>query len=202
MVFRDFTWTQIACDAGDLGIRYLRNMYGEVVSHEEGSIPTFEPTTSKDDARDMGVSAIHDMAVKSANVPHITFQKVHVIPRSLSLVYYPIWIVRYTYMGRGYFVTVDGITGQSISGRAPGDPLYQGLAIGLGGVGGGLLTGVSLMGLLLNPVAGALGLLIGIVLFGGGFAMFRYGSEIVEGDLEARYKKIPMLDVLKKLSRG
>ena len=189
MVFRDFDWSRIACDAGDLGIRTLKNLRGEALLHEEGSIPTFEATTSPADARQQGEDSVRAMARSSAGVPHITFEKIHVIPHFLNLIFYPVWIGRYEYSGRSYFATVDGVTGQTLSGRAPGDPLYRAGIMTAGSAAGGILGGLGLSPIL-GDTSGELriGLLIaGIVIFGLTWYFFRHGSEVEEGDIAKDY---------------
>jgi len=185
MVFRDFDWTQIACDTGDLGIRTLRNIRGEAVLHDDGSIPIYEATTSSTDAQGQGEQAVRNMARASANVPHITFEKIHIIPRALVLTHYPVWIGRYEYAGRSYFATVDGVTGSTLSGRAPGDPLYQSAIMTGGALGGGLVAGLGI-----SVVGGDVGwgmLVAGIVIFALSYMFFRHGSEILEGDMKKDY---------------
>jgi len=182
MVFRDYDWTEIACDAGDLGIKSMKNLQGEAVLHDEGTIPTFEATTSSDDARNKGQEAIRGMARSSANVPRITFEKIQVLPHSLTLIFYPIWVGRYEYSGRSYFATLDGVTGKILSGRAPGDPLYRSIAMTLGSMAGGLLAGFGIGSGAGGEVLVAC-LIAGIILFGVTFLFFRHGGELTEGDM-------------------
>ncbi|UCC93058.1 MAG: hypothetical protein JSW25_10445 [Thermoplasmata archaeon] len=190
MVFRDFEWSEIACDPGDIGVNRLPGLYGNVIAHEDGSIPTFESTTSVDDARSKGVESIRAMGISSANVPNITFQKMHVSPKYLGLTFYPIWICRYSYRGRSYFATFDGVDGKSLSGRAPGDPLYQGLALVAGTAIGGTVAGASAtVGLAAAGEVGVAGIIFGAVIFIVGFYFFRHGSEVTEGDIEKPYQK-------------
>ncbi|MCX8174083.1 MAG: hypothetical protein N3F63_05720 [Thermoplasmata archaeon] len=190
MVFRDFDWTYLACDPGDIGVKRLRNLYGQVIPANVNEVPTFEVTTSKTDALNMGIQNVHQMAVQSANVQHITFQKIHVIPRQFMLVYYPVWIVRYKYQERVYFATIDGVLGKVVAGRAPGDPLYQSLIMTGGSVGGGLAAAAGVY-LALTGISEELGILAivgGVVLLIASYLFFRHGSEVVEGDIEAKYK--------------
>lgn len=199
MVFRDFEWSEIACDPGDIGIERLPGLYGNVVAHEDGSIPTFEATTSPDDARSKGTESVRRLAISSANVPNITFQKMHVAPKYLGLTFYPVWICRYTYRGRSYFATFDGVNGKSLSGRAPGDPMYQSLALVGGSVIGGAITGASVTwGIPEGGEIGIVGAVIGVVIFVVGFFFFRHGSEVTEGDIEKPYFK-PMKGVMNKM---
>ncbi len=121
MVLHDYPLSEIACDPGDLGIKRLRNFSGESGLEDFTMIPTYEATTSKDQALDRMKAEAVTNARRDSGVPHITFERLHVLPRAMSMVYYPIWVVRYSYNENMYFYTMDGVTGEVISGRAPGD---------------------------------------------------------------------------------
>jgi hypothetical protein len=193
MIVRDFDWSHVACDPGDIGIEHLRNFEGEAVLHDEGSIPTFEATTSHSDAMANGSQQVMSEAVSYAGVPTITFQDVHVFPKDLSIVFYPIWVVRYTYSERMYFATVDGITGNVLSGRAPGDNLWRSLAMAAGMAVGGIGTAFSLWVLLSSEGSqdsagvGIVGIIVSLVVAVGAFAFFRYGSEMTTGDVKGGF---------------
>jgi hypothetical protein len=189
MVLQDYTWTNIACDAGDIGIESLRNLSGEVISKQD-EIPTFEVTTSQTDAEKEGEESIRDMARGTVHLDRVTFEKIHVIPNSFLLVYYPIWMVRFDYRERSYFVTVDGVTGRTLSGRAPGDPLFQGLVAAGGAAAGGLLSSIGMyFGLLLESEIAIIAIVAGVALTLLSYRFFRHGSEVVQGDIESPYKK-------------
>lgn len=200
MVLQDYRYTNIACDPGDLGIKHLRNLTGEASFADFESIPTFESTTSKDDIMEMSKRKALDDARRDANVPHITFEKVTVIPRQISQVYYPIWVVRYSYGERMYMATVDGVTGKVLSGRAPGDALYQSLAMTGGTSAGGLIAaGGVVVGLGTGEgVIAVIGLVMGAAILGLTYRFFRHGSEIIEGDFEDKRTS----DLGKELRKG
>lgn len=184
MVLDEYHYSNIACDPGDLGVRSLRNTQGERSLEVFEMIPTFETTTSADDARRSAEAEAVDWARRKAGVPNITFESIHAIPRSMSVIYYPVWVVRYSYRERMYMTTVDGVTGEVLSGRAPGDPLYQGLAITIGSSLGGVL---SAGGLLLGIEAGSyvpavFGVAFGAGIFLAAYHFFRSGSERAEGE--------------------
>ncbi len=188
MVLSDYRYSEIACDPGDLGIRTLRNFSGERSFADFEMIPTFETTTSKDVAAKDARSKAEEWGREQANVPHVTFERLYVVPHNMSIIYYPIWVVRYSYRERMYMNTVDGVTGTVLSGRAPGDPLFQSLAITFGSAAGGIVSGA---GLLLAAFSeadqnGAYfavgGFVIGGLLLFGTYRFFRRGSEIVEGE--------------------
>jgi hypothetical protein len=113
------------------------------------------------------------------------------------MAYYPVWIVRYTYRDRMYMTTVDGVTGQVLSGRAPGDPLFQSLAITAGTSVGGLAAA---LGIILSGVADELaivGLIAGGAILYITYRFFRHGSEIVEG--EFKHKPASVAQTIKEL---
>lgn len=184
IVDRDFTWTEIACDSGDIGVSTLRNTEGEAVPLVEGEVPTFEPTSSRDDAGDRAREGIRDLALSEAasGIQNVTFSRSFVAPKAFELIYYPFWIVRFRYKERGYLAIVDGVTGTILSGRAPGDPLYQTLIIGFGSALAGSLTGFGISMLAADDGLGILLVLVGITLVAASYYKFRYGSEIIEGD--------------------
>jgi len=186
MVLRDYRYTNIACDPGDLGIKYLRNNSGEVSFTDFESIPTFESTTSKDETVELSKQRAMSDARDDANVPHVTFEKMTVIPKRLSMIYYPVWVVRYAYGERMYMATIDGVTGNVLSGRAPGDPLYQSLAVTGGTSIGGLIGAAGLaFGIGAEDVTIAIGgLVVGAVILGFTYMFFRHGSEIIDGDFD------------------
>ncbi|HJK24346.1 MAG TPA: hypothetical protein O0X92_05855, partial [Methanocorpusculum sp.] len=80
-----------------------------------------------------------------------------------------------------------GVSGDPVSGRAPGDQTYQALAAGLGAGFGGLFAGLGVAYAVFSnseyALAGLSGLVIGLILVLAGYWMFRFGSEVTEGKL-------------------
>jgi len=184
MVLQDYSFSEIACDPGDIGISHLKNLQGETGYEDFEMIPTFESTTSKDDAVSHAKTDAIDRALGAARVPHITFKKLHVLPKRLSLLYYPVWVVRYSYQDRMYMDTVDGVTGQVLSGRAPGDPMYQALAATGGASVGGLIAAVGILLGTADARIAIAGLVGGVIVLGISYLFFRHGSERAQGDFK------------------
>jgi hypothetical protein len=191
MVLKEFDWNGAACDVGDIGVEHLANLDGEAMLHDEGSIPTFEVTTSPNDATVQGINGIRKAAVNSASIEHETFINMHVFPKGFLLLYYPIWILRYKYMGRMYFVTMDGITSKVLSGRAPGDSLLRSIAMTAGMFIGGFGSAMGLRYLITMSGSDAtVGLVIIAVCLGIAgltFVFFRHGSEVTTGSLQGGF---------------
>ncbi|MEM4265255.1 MAG: hypothetical protein QW505_05725 [Thermoplasmata archaeon] len=186
MILQDFAFSEIACDPGDIGIAHLRNFQGETTFEDFEMIPTFESTTSKDDALAHARADAINRARAGARVPNVTFERLHAFPKRLSLIYYPVWVVRYSYRDRMYMDTVDGVTGTILSGRAPGDPLYQSLAITGGTSIGGLIAAGGILAGQADWRIAAAGVVVGIIVLAVTYLFFRHGSEITQGDFKAK----------------
>ncbi len=187
MILSDYHYSAIACDPGDLGIRSLKNFSGDRSFTDFETIPTFETTTSKDVAAKDAREKAEEWGREQANVPNVTFEQLYVIPHNMSIIYYPIWVVRYSYRERMYMNTVDGVTGNVLSGRAPGDPLFQSLAITIGSAVSGIVSGGGLLLAAFGEAGDSSaylaigGFAIGGIILYGTYRFFRHGSEIVEG---------------------
>ncbi len=92
------------------------------------------------------------------------------------------------------------MTGQVLSGRAPGDALYQSLAM----TGGTSLSGLIAAGSIVFGIGSGegtisiIGLVVGAVILGFTYRFFRHGSEIIEGDFEDKRSS----DLGKELRKG
>lgn len=185
MILKEYIWSMVACDPGDIGIKTLKNLQGRAQTIADEGIPKFDVTISRERALRDGENELIKKAIKESGVDEITFQKLFFIPKSISEISYPFWVIRYKYKDRGYFATVDGVTGRVVAGRAPGDNMWRSLAIAgmsvLGGLAFSLVFTFTDIG-----IAGAIG---GILLLLAGYAFFRHGSEIVEGDMPKQYLK-------------
>ena len=198
-VDREYTWTHIGCNPGDLGIEFLQTPVRETLPYEPGEIPALPPLTATDDAYAVAQDGIADQAFgearEEARMKKVTFKKTLVSPRSFQQLAYPFWVIRYRYRGRGYLAVLDGATGTVVSGRAPGDVLYNGLAGAAGSVAAGGLIAVSAVTL---PTVGfdieglllaAFPLIIGLIVIAWTYDVFRYGSEVVVDDLSRNRRK-------------
>ncbi len=190
LINREYVYNDIACTSGDLGIDSIRIPdKAQAAGFDEGDMVTFAATLSKDDSYQNGCNAIIAEAIDDGRrtMDHITFSKGFCFPKGFTKVYYPFWIVRYLYQDRSYFATVDGITGEIVSGRAPGNVKRQGLYAGGGGTIAGALTGVGigLIGMGEDTAGFAVPLLfVAVILIWYSYQQFRYGDEVLQGSLK------------------
>lgn len=188
MVMRDYVWNKAACDVSEFGVEEVDNsgISGNLAPFDFSAVEkqgmVFEPTFSRTDANLESEKWMLDQAKRSVDVDEVLFQKLHSIGKKLSVVYYPLWIIRYKFKERNYQVVVDGLSNQLLYGRAPGSTLFRvSMFIGSLMIGNLLLTsslklfsgGADNMIIILA--------LAGIALIIFGFMKFRYGGEIIEG---------------------
>lgn len=188
LINEEYVYSSIACDVGDLGVNTIvipKN--AEAINcEEECEIATFGIGTSKDAAFKEGLDAIKIRTRNegASGIDEISFAKSFFFPKGFTLVYYPFWIMRYKYQERDYFAIVDGITGNIVSGRAPGSIGSQSMAAGAGGaIAGGVLG----LGLGFNIIIGGIfGLVIAFLVLGYFYNRFRYGDEVITGNLSGK----------------
>jgi hypothetical protein len=118
-------WTRIACIEGDIGIDHLKNSDVEVLPYDGDLDHLWVVTVSKKEALDMGCRDVENVVTGSIRMDRIISRQIDVLPLSAILIFYPLWMVKYTYAEHTYGATVDGVTGDILAGLAPGDPLLR-----------------------------------------------------------------------------
>jgi DNA-directed RNA polymerase subunit RPC12/RpoP len=191
----DVDWTGAAGDVAEFGVDSIAlagtqfKAYDPDALHREGMV--FEPTGSATEARDSAQTEWEKLARRKSKLDRVSDKLLHILRRSLSIVYYPLWVGRYTYRNRAYQVVVDGFTGRVLYGKAPGNIYYRALML-VGGTGlgafvlvDGLALAFTLIGSSRHSGSGDLVLLAvpfvaGAALIFGGYRLFRWGEEIEE----------------------
>lgn len=189
-VFESMHWNDAAVDVAEFGVHRISvsrddlQPFDSQALHAEAMV--FEPSESQTEALDEAGSHFRYRSRTQANQTRTTYENIQLLRPEFSLVYYPVWLVRYSYRNRVYQVVVDGVHGRVMYGKAPGNTLYRAaalvtsLAVGnLVLVNGTILAGIifsdsddgGLAGLLL-PIAAGIGLIV------YGYRQFRYGEEV------------------------
>jgi ribosomal protein L37AE/L43A len=128
----DFVWTDAACDVGEFGLQEMSPRHGgRLEAFDRESLQhhalVLEPSESRTEALEQAEHAYVEKARKEADLSETSFERFQFLQQKLSLVYYPLWVVRYRYNERTYQVLVD--ERRVVSGRAPGNPLWQAVAL-------------------------------------------------------------------------
>jgi hypothetical protein len=184
-------WTGAAGDVAEFGVESVGlagteyAAYDPEALHAEGMV--FEPTGSQTEANDRASETWHKQARDKSKLERIGQVILRHLRRSLALVYYPLWVARYSYRQRAYQVVVDGFGGRVLYGKAPGNIFYRALML-LAGTALGSFVLVDGMALALVVVGNsddsdsvallALPLVAGAGLIAAGYRLFRWGEEI------------------------
>jgi hypothetical protein len=118
---------------------------------------------------------------------HVNFSWFASVRRRVSTVYYPLWVVRYSFRGRTYQALIDAEDGTLAYGKAPGNHLYRAISM-VGTCFVACFVGTTVLqhlGSLLRSDGGFVGLgMLGLVLAGmiaWGYRQFRHGGVVEEG---------------------
>ncbi len=182
-------WNGLACNAGDLGVESLPSLEGDMEPFDASKLEPFaipyavteSLTAAISDAR----SAMMTRVRKEIQMSGIYQEESYMIGKGAGIVYYPVWIVDYSYKGRLYKVLLDGFWGRVIFAKAPGSALYR----------SAVFTGAATIGTFLVPLGlkalsvctgrncgGTLGIsLLGLGICLAGYAAFRALSIIQDG---------------------
>jgi hypothetical protein len=134
-----------------------------------------------------------------------------------SLIYYPVWVMRYEFRGKIYVTAVDGYDGRLLRGRAPRDesrrvgamlavlalaafPLAKTARLLFAALGGHLGKVQPDAGLLLLALWSAGGVLFSLAVLTYGWNMFRFSQEMIffPGGPDLRYIGKPPRTALEK----
>jgi hypothetical protein len=120
-------------------------------------------------------------------VDHVSFSWLATIRHRVAVVYYPLWVIRYSFRGQTYQALVDAEEGTLAYGKAPGNHLFRALSL-VGACAGACFVGTTLLQhldvmLRSDDSLMALGA-VGLVLAGfvaWGYRQFRRGGVVEEG---------------------
>lgn len=189
----DMEWTGAAGDVGEFGVESVSTdgkslaAYDADALHHEGLV--FEPVGSADEALATARLDWETRARQGARLSEISQAWLQRLRERLSMVFYPLWVARYTYRNRVYPVVVDGFSGKVLYGKAPGNVLFRAMML-VGGTGLGscvIVNGLYLAAQILNDSSShsrdsgwllVIPFVVGAGLIGAGYRAFRFGEEI------------------------
>lgn len=190
-VAEEMVWSDAACDVAEFGVQRVPlaaealSPYDPEALRAEGMV--FEPVESPSEA----VEQAHEHFVAEARsrkrLSQTTFELFRFLREQLSLVFYPLWVLRYEHKERMYQAVIDGARPRLLYGKAPGNVAYRSaMLVGGLALGNLLLVDGSLLALAGASAADdgfwivALPVVAGIGLVTGGYKLFRHGEEIVD----------------------
>jgi hypothetical protein len=194
-------WNQAACDVFEFGVEDI-DLAGKPLEafdpealHADGMV--FEPVTAAGSAWADAGMAIEDDVRRDARLDEIGSAQIHALGERKALVYYPLWIARYTFRDRSYQIVVDGATGAVLYGKAPGNIWFRAGALVLGFALASILlvdgTALAAQAVSNSSDSDSIGLLCVPLALGGSLMLaayrrFRFG-EMLERRVRFRKKK-------------
>ena len=141
----------------------------------------FPPTGSERKVKQAAIEAFKRSADPASGLKRVRFRFLETLRERLSVVYYPLWVVRYRFRERSYQILVDAEDGSLAYGKAPGNDLYRALMlVGTEAVAAFLgTTALQWMGGGLGPLVFVGAIAFAIVFWG--WRRFRYGGVVEEG---------------------
>jgi hypothetical protein len=198
-ILEEMHWNDAAVDVSEFGVHRVSISKQELEPFDPDQLRSeamvFDPTESAVEALAEAEEHFLQRARGKQKLERKFFEKFHLLRTETSLVYHPLWVARYAYRKRSYQVVVDGVRGQVLYGKAPGNLLYRAAAMVVGMAAGTfiMVNGTILaarvllesvddegVALILLPAA------IGISLITAGYRAFRYGEEVEQTQSSAR----------------
>lgn len=186
-----FDRTYSACDVAELGVKKINLTDDTILPVNFESLQSegmmFNIIASEKEAFEYAKETFTSESRNSVSLYNVTFEHYDLVRENIDIVYYPLWVIRYSFENRTYQVVVDGEDGTICYGKAPGNNLYRAI-IGILSTGAGMFL-TTFFGLFLlfevsekfPFVAYIFSLIIGIFLISRGYKKFRYGGEVEEG---------------------
>ena len=212
-IAQEMTWNGAACDVGEFGVYEIpftlqtpTEPFEADQLYDLGMV--FEPVGSQSDAEKRAQDDFEKRLSAMASIDRVSQKFVRQMNPRLGLVYYPLWVTRYLYRGRSFQVAIDGLTGQVLYGKAPGNTWYRAAMMVLGMAAGAFLM-VDVCSLIAyfslasgdeDAIGGLVFALLvaaaGAGLIMAGWRRFRYGEvyEFREGEKKKRRTTRKMID--------
>ncbi len=181
---RSFDRTYPAVNVAEWGIQRVNLAGDPIVSFDSEALDrrgmVFPPTGAEHEIRAAALEQFKREADPSRGLKRKRFRFLQSLRERLSVVYYPLWVVRYRFRGRSYQVLVDGEDGALAYGKAAGNDLYRAMMLVLteGVAAFVATTAFQLLGANLVSVLFAAA---GAAIFFWGWKKFRWGGVVIEG---------------------
>lgn len=142
----------------------------------------FPPTGSEIEIRDAALKSFKKEVDPRRRMKRVRFFWLETLRERLTIIYYPLWVVRYRFEDRAYQVLVDAEDGRVAYGKAPGNDLYRAASMVLAQMAAAFVASTVLqMGVIDDWVPLVLLGLFCVWILSLGWKRFRWGGEIVEG---------------------
>ena len=190
-VERSVDRTMASGDMAEFGVRRV-NLAGDQLLPLDDELlrsrgMVFRPQRTPAEVGEALTKAAMEQIQATGEVDRVTFSWFAAIRKRITVVYYPLWVIRYGFRGQAYQALIDAEDGTLAYGKAPGNHLFRALSL-VGACAGACFAGTTLLQHLdvllrsdnsLMPLAAVGLLLAGFVVWG--YRQFRRGGVVEEG---------------------
>lgn len=207
---RSVDFTMPAADMAEFGVHRVSLSGDEILPLDDELLRSrgmvFRPSRSLDEIGERLRERAMADAQRANHLDEVSFSWLTSVRRRITLVYYPMWVIRYGFRGRTYQVLVDAEDGKLAYGKAPGNHLWRAFCL-VGSCAGASFLGTSILqhaDVLLRSDDGLKGLaVVGLALAGlvyWGYRQFRHGGVVEEGTgLDTGKEQAGLSDTVKDL---
>lgn len=188
---RSVDHTMPSADMAEFGVHRVNLSADEILPLDEevlrGRAMVFAPQRTPGEVGERLTQLALQRIQTTGAVDQVTFSWFAAIRRRIEVVYYPLWVIRYSFRGQTYQALVDAEDGSLAYGKAPGNHLFRAVSL-VGACAGACFVGTTLLqhaDVLLRSDNGLIGLgAVGLALAGfvaWGYRQFRRGGVVEEG---------------------
>jgi hypothetical protein len=187
---KHFDRTFAAVNVAEWGVRKVDLTGDRLIPFDADALErtgmVFSPTGSEAEVRSDALERYKEEGDPARGLKRVRFRFLETLRERMSVIYYPLWILRYRFRGRSYQVVVDAQDGSLAFGKAPGNDLYRALMLIASEAAACFLFTTGLQWLATADSDDGCGVFLGLgaaalVIFGWGWKRFRYGGEVAEG---------------------
>ncbi|MEN8164155.1 MAG: hypothetical protein ABFS37_08500 [Acidobacteriota bacterium] len=202
--------TLAGADMSEFGVTKINLANDEILPLDEEKLRArgmvFRPNRAEEETASIVFHQELETIKKSTQPDKTSFSWYAVMRQKTDLVFYPLWVFRYSFRQRTYQVLVDAEDGTIAYGKAPGNHLWRAFSL-VGSCGVACFLGTTLLqhfGGLIRSTNGLAALGVTGLLLAGfiswGFRQFRSGGVVEEGSgLDPDPQSSP-LDTLKSIT--
>ena len=121
--------TYPAVDVSEWGVGRVNLVGDPLVPFDSGVLSrlgmVFEPTGSEQLVFERALAQFKQATDPAAGLERVRFEFLETMRERLSVIYYPVWVVRYHHRNRAYQILVDAEDASLAYGKAPGNDLFR-----------------------------------------------------------------------------